>query len=568
MLKNIVSGKVSMGKIRQLDEGVYKKIAAGEVVERPVSVVKELVENAIDAGASRIAVSLRAGGKEQIRVEDDGEGFSPEDIEPAFRRHSTSKLTLLEDLDRLQTLGFRGEALPAILEVSQVEVRTADNSDGAGVRVVFRDGEQVAREEIACNRGAVVEVNDLFYNFPVRRKFLKSDRTELGRIVDFLQQLALAHHPIAFSLENNGKTVFSYDRTASLSERVYQVLGKETLDRLQEVDFSPFPYRVQGLVSKVNTGIPRKKHQYFFINRRLVREKTLFAALNRTFEKYLEKHHHPVAVLTVDFPPSEVDVNIHPMKLEIRFKDSGSVFRLIRDAITASLAPLAHIPSAAQDGGRHVDLSAPPPAFEFAQGAAAEPALFTPVESEEDFRIIGQFQDSYILAEKEGELLIIDQHNAHERINYDRLKQGYEDHDVVSITPLFPLVLDLTPSEHARLDSEKQAVLERMGFELAPLSGTSFDVKRFPQVLHEKRVAEAVSAVLDRGEGEVAFEDRVLAQVACKSAVKVNHRLHAEEMRVIVRDLFATSNPYICPHRRPIVVNIGLEEIEKRMRRR
>ena len=555
-----------MGKIHQLEESVYKKIAAGEVVERPLSVVKELVENAIDAGAVRIAVSLRAGGKDGIRVEDDGEGFSRDDVEPAFRRHSTSKLTVLDDLDRLETLGFRGEALPSILEVAQVELQTADNDDGAGVRMVFRDGERVASEEIACKRGTVIEVKDLFYNFPVRRKFLKSDRTEMGRIVSFLEQLALAHYQITFSLENNGKSTFVYDRTASLRERVYQVLGKEALDKLQEVDFSPFPYRVRGLVSRLNTGVTQKKFQFFFINRRLVREKTLFAALNRTFEKYLEKHHHPVAVLLVDFPANEVDVNVHPMKLEIRFKDSGAAFRLIRDAITLSLAavPLQEEPAAPRS---EAEFSGPPRVFEFA-GATEEPGLFPQAAQGDDFRIIGQYKDSYILVEREGELLIIDQHNAHERVNYDRLKRGYEENGVVTVAPLFPLVLDLTSSEHAALTEEKQAVLEKMGFELVPLSGTSFDVKKFPQVLHEKRVREAVSAILDREEGDVHFEDRVLAQVACKSAVKVNHPLQVEEMRAIVRDLFATTNPHFCPHRRPIVVNIGLEEIEKRMRRR
>ena len=557
-----------MGKIKPLDAEVYRKIAAGEVVERPLSVVKELVENALDAGATEIAVILEAGGKRRIRVEDDGEGFAPEDIEPAFQRHSTSKLARLEDLDRLHTLGFRGEALPSILEVARVSLETADGEGGSGLRVVFEDGRVSAREEIACPRGARIEVRDLFHNFPVRRKFLKSDRTELGRVQDFLEQMALAHFAVSFSLTHNGRELFRFERTDSLRDRVYQVLGREQLDRLQEIDHAPAPCRVSGLISRLNTGVPSKKYQYFFVNGRLVREKTLFAALNRTFEAFLEKHHAPVAVLMVDVPAEDVDVNIHPMKLEIRFRDSGAVFHLVREAIVAAF-------SGTRDGtGVAPDLPAAPAGAVQRDGFFAPStegrarALFAEETAGEDFRLIGQYRDSYILVEREGSLLVIDQHNAHERVNFDRLKRAYRENGVDAISPLFPVVIDLPALERSRLDETRLSLLAGLGFEITPLSGGAVDVKKFPRILDERQLGDVILALLAlKKEGE-DLEDRVLAEVACKGAVKVNHRLHPEEMRQIVRDLFACENPHFCPHRRPIIVDIGLEEIEKRLKRR
>jgi DNA mismatch repair protein MutL len=596
-----------MAKVKILKEDVYKKIAAGEVVERPLSVVKELVENSIDAGADAITVEIQEGGKRLIKISDNGSGFDPEDIEQAFKNHSTSKLTELSDFDTLRTLGFRGEALPSILEVSVIHIETSNNDDGFGLRCVFENGQLKEKEEIACNRGTTIAVRDLFYNFPVRKKFLKTERTELNQIISFLEPVALVNFEISFELVHNGKTVFIYKKADHLKERIYQVFGKDFLDDLQEVDFVSDSYGLNGFVSRLNTGASVKKHQYFFVNRRPVREKTLIAALNNSFERYLEKHRYPVGILLLTIPPGEVDVNIHPMKLEIKFEDSNRIYRFIKHAIDSAFSghtdiefPEISLPgvnfspfrgdpvvdfsrgrSGAGYGSGKISGSIPgaeaqmpyiPPAGRTGmepRGDYDQAQLFAgSFLNEEEFILIGQFKNSYILVEKGEELLIIDQHNAQERVNFDRLKQQYQENKVVSISPLFPVILELSPSESGKLNDEKMAMLEKIGFRLEPLSGNSFDVKAFPQVLEERNIRDTVLEILHMPEDQVNVEDKVLAEVACKSAIKVNHKLYPDQMKAIVKNLFKTSNPYFCPHKRPIIIDFTLEDIEKRLKRK
>lgn len=596
-----------MAKIKTLKEDVYKKIAAGEVVERPLSVVKELVENSIDAGADAITVEILEGGKRLIKISDNGSGFDPEDIEQAFKNHSTSKLTELSDFDTLCTLGFRGEALPSILEVSLIQVETSNNDDGSGLRCVFENGQLQEKVAIACNRGTTIAVRDLFYNFPVRMKFLKAERTELNQVISFLEPVALVNFGISFELVHNGKTVFIYKKAENLKERIYQVFGKDFLDGLQEVNFVSENYSFKGFVSRLNTGASVKKHQYFFVNGRPVKEKTLMASLNNSFERYLEKHRYPVGILLLTIPPGEVDVNIHPMKLEIKFEDSNRIYRFIKHGIDSTFS--GHAGMGFQGGplpGVNFSPFRGDPAVDFSRGRSGvgyvsgsfpggipggdtqmpymPPAGRTDMEprgdydqaqlfagsflNEEDFILIGQFKNSYILIEKGDELLIVDQHNAQERVNFDKLKQQYGENNVVSISPLFPVILELSTSEAGKLNDEKMAMLEKIGFRLEPLSGNSFDVKAFPQVLEEKSIRDTVLEILHMPEDPVSVEDRVLAEVACKSAIKVNHKLYPDQMKAIVKNLFKSSNPYFCPHKRPIIVDFTLEDIEKRLKRK
>jgi len=622
-------------KIQTLREDVYKKIAAGEVVERPLSVVKELVENAIDAGADAITVEVMEGGKRAIKVIDNGSGFAPDDIETAFKNHSTSKITELTDFDRLDTLGFRGEALPSILEVSQIELKTSDNSKGQGVYCLFQDAKLQEKRDIACNQGTTFTVKELFYNFPVRKKFLKTDRTELNQIISFLEPIALVNYNKSFELKHNGKTVFSYKKVSQLKDRIYQVFGKEFLENLHEVNYQHGQYHVCGFVSKLNTGVSVKKHQYFFVNRRSVREKTLIAGLNNTFQRFLEKHKHPAAILLLSIPPREVDVNIHPMKLEIKFVDSSGVYQLIKRAIEDSFGTVdqyEYIPdfsrspqrgastsskwepttsagpgpgpgapatrrhdSAGQGGGgsfggsRNNFQSQQPSASlaDSIQGQQPIPSDSQPQASHPDeaaqsqlfpgqfldrdgFKLIGQYKDSYIIIEKDGQLLIVDQHNAQERVNFDQLKKEYNEEKINSVLPLFPVIMELSPSEASLLDSNKLEVLAKLGFRLEPLTGNSYDIKAFPQVLGERNIKEAVREVihLKEKDDDINFEDSVLAQIACKSAIKVNHKLFPEQMKTIVTNLFKTENPYFCPHKRPIIIEFTLEQIEKMMKRR
>jgi DNA mismatch repair protein MutL len=559
-----------LGNIRILAENVFRKIAAGEVIERPLSVVKELVENAIDAGATEITVTLLAGGKELVCVEDNGCGFGADDIELAFLRHSTSKLVELEDLDRLLTLGFRGEALPSILEVADIDMETADNDAGRGWQCRFRNGVLLEKKRASRRRGSSITVQRLFANFPVRRKFMKSDQGELRPASAFLETIALSRPGIAFSLRHNGRTVFSYTAVANLSERIYQVFGKDFLDELRPLDFSAGPFRISGFISAAQSGVSGKGRQYFTVNGRPVREKTLQAAFNNTFQGYLEKSRQPAGVLDLAVPPDQIDVNIHPMKLEIRFLDSPRVYQLLQQAIHAALGGTPRRPESGEIGpAGYFSL----PAAE--TGAGGAPMLFERDASAagDDFRVLGQYLDSYIVVEKNGELLVIDQHNARERVLFERLQAGFSSGEVAA-QALFPLLLELSPAEQAALDESKMELFRKAGFDIRRLSGPAVEIKAFPQSLSEGRIRETLRAALresstgDQPNGTAGDEERLLAALACHDAVKVNQRLHAEQMRALVKDLFACANPYFCPHRRPIIVTLTLEEIEKRLKRR
>lgn len=610
-----------MGKVKTLREEVYKKIAAGEVVERPLSVVKELVENAIDAGADDIKIEAIDGGKQMIRVSDNGSGFAPDDVETAFKNHSTSKISELEDFDHLNTLGFRGEALPSILEVSKIELKTSDNTDGRGISCYLEAGKILEKKEIAHHRGSTIEVKELFYNFPVREKFLKSDRTELNQIISFLEPMTLVHYDKSFELVHNGRSLFAYKKNTQMRDRIYQVFGKEFLDQLREVSFLLENYQIKGFISQLNTGVAVKKNQYFFVNKRPVKEKTLMAALNNTFERYLEKSRKPAAILMLDIPPGEVDVNIHPMKLEIKFVDSSRVYRFLKHAIDHSFGAVSAAASSLDDsadvafspgrggtsygssfhGGKGssgipggwqtvvTNLDTPgstgesirnPTSFApgaFSAGQFQRPALndyeqsqlfSTEFLNEDDFVLIGQYKNSYILIEKGGDLLVIDQHNAQERINFDSLKKEYLSAGVSSVNPLFPVILELSPSEVAEIDQEKIDFLAKLGFRLEPLSGHAFDVKSFPQILGERNIKDALLTVIHLNEGDINFEDSILAEIACKSAIKINHKLFPDQMKTIVKNLLKSSNPYFCPHKRPIIIEFKLEQIEKLMKRK
>ncbi|MCK5222630.1 MAG: hypothetical protein KAR14_13675, partial [Candidatus Aminicenantes bacterium] len=434
----------------------------------------------------------------------------------------------------------------------------------------FRGGSLRDKETIAYPKGTSITVKNLFSNFPVRKKFLKSDRSEMNQITGFLEQVVLVNYKVSFELTHNGKTVFSYDGVQSLRERSYQVFGKEFTDDLDDVEFEYFGYRMKGLVSKLNTGVSSKKKQYFFVNGRNVREKTLYAAFNTTFQRYLEKSRSPAGILLLEIPPGEVDVNIHPMKLEIKFEDSSRVFQLIKkgienvmgdnrgfqveEVVGENVAPYTH--DKFRESG--------PDTSDFSQ----QNLFDAEVSEEDDFVVIGQYKDSYIIIEKGGDLMVVDQHNADERSNFDRLKKEFTEKRTVTISPLFPLIIELTPGEAELLDEGKKDILSNAGFEMEHMGGNSYDIKGYPEILNERSVSDTVREILGIESDDVNFEDKALAEIACKSSIKVNYKLHNDQMRKVVRALFRSSNPYFCPHKRPIIINFSLETIEKTLKRK
>ncbi|MDD8024968.1 MAG: DNA mismatch repair endonuclease MutL [Acidobacteriota bacterium] len=575
-----------MNRIALLPPEVARKIAAGEVIERPVSVVKELVENSLDAGASEIAVELANGGKSMLAVRDDGQGMSRRDAELCFERHSTSKISREDDLAAISTLGFRGEALASIAAVSRLTLKTSEGGAEAGTRVDIEGGGKPSVSSIAFPRGAAIEVRDLFFNLPARRKFLQGDTAELGQIVKYLTGVALAYPKLRLSAVHGTRSVLSCPPVEGLRERIFQLYGRAALDGLMEVEFTESGMRLSGLASRPPAGRSNRTHQLFFVNKRPVRDKILSSALNQAYRGFLEKDRAPEAFLFLTVPPGEVDVNVHPAKSEVRFRASTPIFQLVLRAVDKSRrqaggvkavavprpeAPagepemVAYIPGEPFPGEdlpfRVADTG--PVAAGGAGGLAGE------TDGPPELRVLGQYADAYIIAADADGLLVVDQHNAHERILYDRYAEIDRGRSWPVQTALIPLVFEASPSQAVALDAGR-ALLEESGFRVEPMGGRSYALREYPDVFGPQEALVAFLALLEDVRTRKAEErkSRVLATMACKTAIKAGERLPREKMEFLVRELFRTSNPAVCPHGRPIVVRLDRAAFERGLGRR
>jgi DNA mismatch repair protein MutL len=573
-----------MSKIRVLPDSLANKIAAGEVVERPSSVVKELLENALDAGARTINIEVEAGGKRFIRVIDDGEGMTRDDAILAFERHATSKLGSAQDLEAISTLGFRGEALPSIASVSRLFLRTKTARDSEGTEVEFNAGKLIAVRDIAFPGGAEVEVRDLFLNVPARRKFLKSDATESFHITNLVQHYALANPQFSFLLVSNGRDVIRVTPAASLKERAYQVLGGALLDKLVEVEVEADGLRVAGFVSNPQEQRSSRDAQYLFVNRRFVRDQLLGRAISEAYRSMMPSGTYPAAVLFIEAPSSEVDVNVHPAKTEVRFLHEGAVLTFVRDAIAQafrSAKPIAQLPrmqdsdeqSTGEDVSTWADASAftalttpqveaahaekritAPVSFDVAGADAASspdkrqpkqeaqrvetvtadsfsagPAVGRPAQRDGEplpalghgIKPLGQIRDSYIVATDEEGLLLVDQHVAHERVLFEQFRDGRLARAAGLQPLLIPATIDLTPAEIEAFDIV-QHELKSMGIETMQLSGRTIAIKTAPSGLGSGDVLAAVRDLLALVErGRGNFTlDRVRNEIAAGLACK------------------------------------------------
>ncbi len=580
-----------MSAIHILSDGVAQKIAAGEVIERPVSVVKELVENSIDAGAADIRVELEGGGKKLIKVADDGAGMSRADASLCFRRHSTSKISTEEDLERIATLGFRGEALASIAAISRLSLRTYDGLE-AGATLVEREGEKLlAVKDVAAPRGTTIEVRDLFFNLPARRKFLRSDQAELSHVTKSLSLAALAHQGVRFSLVHGKREIFSCPPVESPRERIFQLYGKAVVDGLMEIVSAEGGSRLHGYASTPLAGRRDRTMQFFFVNRRPVKDRVLQAALNQAFSGILERDRSAVGFIYLTVPFGEVDVNVHPAKAEVRFRDSQLVFRLVLRAVDHALAKGLTLkelyPDGAEKRARAGVAEAPSglpgpvfegPPLEFRPPVPVGEGRAGPISPEtgpgrisggsDEPQVLGQFANLYILAGTSRELLVIDQHNAHERVLFDR----YREIDRMKAWPrkmlLLPLVLDLSPSEAVSFEGNS-GLLEEMGFRAEAMGGRSVALKEYPDVFKPEEAGDVFISLLEEaGKAKAAdLRDRFLMTIACKTAVKAGQPLNREKMGYLVGELFRTSQPALCPHGRPIVVRIEKARIDKGMGR-
>jgi DNA mismatch repair protein MutL len=565
-----------MKKVILLPPEVFQKIAAGEVIERPFSVVKELVENALDASSAEIRVDVVEGGKRLMRVMDNGHGMGREDALLCFERHSTSKISGEEDLEHIATLGFRGEALPSISAVSRVTMKTSDGKTEKGMQVE-REGERVLRTlEVGFPKGTCVEVRDLFFNLPARKKFLRSDRAELSHIVKFLTQFALAFSEVRFSLYHGGRKVFDYPAVSSLKERIYQVHGRSVLESLIPVNYQEEQARIHGYVSRPPSGRKDRRHQLFFVNRRIVKDKVLQAALNQAFAGYIEKDLSAESFLFIHVPFSEVDVNVHPTKAEVRFKDSPSIFRLVQRGIAQSISREIGIKEVypaklEMRGSPKIEETFQPALMRKPDKAENQASKMFIPESEEKGgrRILGQYLDTYIVMADEEGLLIVDQHNAHERVLFEKYKEIDQESGWPRRLTLLPAVFDLSPSQVLSFE-KNQNLLEEIGFRVDNMGGYSFALKEYPDLFKEDEAQKIFLSLLEEI-GEEKIQDKkktLLAALACKTAVKAGQPLPFEKMSYLMEELFATSNPSLCPHGRPVLLKLDRNRIERAIGRK
>ena len=576
-----------MTKIHLLPEEVAQKIAAGEVIERPVSVVKELVENSLDAGATEVRVELADGGKRLIKVQDDGSGMGREDAALCFRRHSTSKLATEEDLERIATLGFRGEALASIAAVSRLTLRTQDGAEDRGT-MIEREGERlIAVTDIAFPRGTSVEVRDLFFNLPARQKFLRSGPSELGPVAKYVAQAALAAPGVRFTLVHGMREVIVCPQVMTLRERVFQIFGKKMVDGLMDVAAEEGGGRIEGLASRPLAGRPDKTVQHFFVNGRPVKDRVLMAALSQAYAGILERGRSPEAFLFVSLPHADVDVNVHPAKAEVRFKDTQLVFRLVLRAVAEGAArghTIKEVLPVVGDKGpsgrvaeEGVAWALPRLGFEpvvavvaarSGDGGADWTAASADSQAAKGPAVLGQYENMYIVAAGEDGLLVIDQHNAHERVLFEK----YREIDREKLWPrkmlLIPPILELSPSAVVSLETNA-ALFEDLGFRVETMGGRSYALKEYPDFFKPEQAVDIFLGLLEEA-GKKTAEDRrehMLATLACKTAVKAGEPLNREKMGYLVEELFKTSQPALCPHGRPVVVRVEKSVIDKGLRR-
>jgi DNA mismatch repair protein MutL len=583
-----------MSKIARLPPDLANQIAAGEVVERPASVVKELVENAIDAGARRVAIHVELGGKKQVRVEDDGEGMDAEDARLAIERHATSKIRRADDLAAILTLGFRGEALPSIASVSHFVLRTRARGQTSGTELRVNGGAIASVREVGAAEGTSVEVNDLFYNLPARRKFLKSDGAESAQVSRVTTQLALAYPEAGFTLTSAGRTVLQWPPAASLGDRLYQIYG----DRpdLLEVRKDAAGLRIGGFVAALAEQGPTRGPQHVFINRRIVKDRTIAHAIIDSYSQASIKERSPEVHLFIEMPADAVDVNVHPTKAEVRFRDQSLVHEVVRRALMDTLGrtgvpelqlrseidlpgqPAAvSLPGVLAGGvypNRWVPTAAPSSsAAPTAQAAMAGTAVPAAVPGDIKPLIpLGQFRDTYIIAVDADGIAIIDQHVAHERVLFERVMERLSTGRLDSQRLLVPIVLELAASAYQALLA-RVTELERLGFEVEAFGDGAVKVTAVPALVSSEDSARTLSSLaedldgLERGADVRQALQRLAATTACHAAVKANYPLSYEKMTHILDELRATAYSTVCPHGRPVMLRLTRREVEKNFER-
>ncbi len=637
-------------KINVLSTETANMIAAGEVVERPASVIKELLENSIDAGAKEVTVEIKKGGVPYIRVTDDGCGIESGEVETAFLRHATSKIKGAKDLDSIATLGFRGEALASIAAVSRTEIFTKTASSDVGTLVTIEAGKVVEKDEAGCADGTTIIVRNLFFNTPARMKFLKSDSAETGYITDVINKLVLSHPEVAIKYINNGKTVLTSSGDGKLINAIYSVFGKEYADNMKKISYEDESLKVTGFVGNRTLSRKDRRHQFFFVNSRCILSRLMSSAVSEAFKTTVMTGQFPVCVLKVEVPLKSVDVNVHPAKTEVRFSDEKKIYSGVYWAVKNALTEEKYVPEITQafkntfestlknapsyDEAKQINFFIKPediktdvidikekPTEDIKPQAAhiKETEIFkdgelslnrfthianknvsevkrkepqslehitvltdaeATIDEEErklfvpdvDFKFVGQVFGTYFILQRENEMLIIDQHAAHERICYEELLEEFKTNEVGSQLMLLPVTLTLTASETELIESRAD-FFAQIGFEIEPFGKNSAIVRATPGTLEEQDIKEIVSDMLtllyENKESLVkSVYEEALHMIACKKALKGNKTLTETELKALGSKVLSLEEGInTCPHGRPIMVSMTKYGLEKQFKR-
>ncbi|MBU5314301.1 DNA mismatch repair endonuclease MutL [Tissierella carlieri] len=608
-----------MGKIRLLDNITIQKIAAGEVIERPLSIVKELIENSLDANSENITIEIKNGGKSYIRVTDDGDGIEDEDLNLAFKRHSTSKLSTIEDLYRIRSLGFRGEALASISHVSKVEVMTKTSNAIGGIHAIVEEGEIKSKEVIGCPKGTTLIVKDLFYNLPVRKEFLKSDLVESNQISDIVYKVALGNLNTSFKFIRDDKVVLKTSKNNDMKTHIYSILGKEFSSNLTQIDFEEYGIHLHGYISNNNLYRSNRNHQYIYINGRYINNINISNTIENHYKSLIPLNRFPCFILFIELDPSTIDVNIHPTKQEIKFVNQSEIFSVIDKAVKDTLYPSLSVPKVGfKETKEKIKEEKPPLLFmntnaniqddiivkDFTHKTIfEEKKLNEPHESSmrlenelliredigreaipskenivddspadiknilSDIEPIGVIFNTYILAEDkvDEKLYFIDQHAAHERVMYEKYLGEYSNENIIAQQLLVPEIAELTNSEMNDF-LENVSIFRKLGFDIEEFGNNSVVIRSVPLIFGVPNIRELFYDLLDNINNIKSNYDTKLEKImkiACTKAVKSGDHMSEIEMFSLFEQLKKCNNPHSCPHGRPTVLEMSKTDIEK-----
>lgn len=587
--------------IKVLGQETINKIAAGEVIERPSSVVKELVENAIDAGATAITVEIKDGGISLVRVTDNGSGIAKDDIPLAFLRHSTSKIKSIEDLMSVSSLGFRGEALSSIAAVSQVELITKTSEDFSGCRYIIEGGEEVSLEEVGAPEGTTFIVRNLFYNTPVRRKFLKTAATEAGYVSSLIEHLSLSHPDISFRFISNNQNKLHTSGNMNLKDIIYGVYGRDITGNLIEISGKTQDIEISGFIGKPVICRGNRGYENYYINGRYIKSGIITKAIEEAYKGYIMPHNYPFTAIHFKINPSILDVNVHPTKMELRFSKNEFVYSFVLDAVrntlrSGELAAQVKLPEmpvspVIEKSPQKFKERLPEP-FELKRSMdlirednkAAEYAKKTeePVQaslfdsplmeakSPDEYRIIGQLFETYWLIEYGDKFYMMDQHAAHEKILYERFMKHLKEKDMDTQIIMPPVIIELTMQQENAYRQHKKA-FERLGFEIEEFGGGAYKVTGLPAGLPNVNLKQMLIDMIDGltsdSHTDLDIITERVATMSCKAAVKGSNKLSFEEARELIQELMQAENPYNCPHGRPTLIVMSKYEVEKKFKR-